>query len=64
VREKGLTLPDEEAALTSVTALEVQAGILLADPAARRRCRVCIRVPLPYDDSSALGRCPLPQPSR
>ena len=39
--------PEDEWA--SVTALEIEYGLLKKDPVQRRRCLLCLRAPLPYD---------------
>ena len=39
--------PEDERA--SVTALEIEYGLLKKDPVQRRRCLLCLREPLPYD---------------
>jgi hypothetical protein len=44
--ETGFGSEDERA---SVTALEIDYGLLKKDPVQRRRCLLCLRAPLPYD---------------
>lgn len=44
--EAGYTPPDEDG---SVTALEIEYGLLRKDPAQRRRCLLCLREPLPVE---------------
>jgi hypothetical protein len=44
--EAGFGLEDERA---SVTALEIEYGLLKKDAVQRRRCLLCLRAPLPYD---------------
>ncbi|MCK9603413.1 MAG: tetratricopeptide repeat protein [Candidatus Omnitrophica bacterium] len=44
--EAGFAPEDNDA---SVTALEIEYGLLKKNPAQRRRCLLCLREPLPYD---------------
>lgn len=44
--EAGYAPEDEN---SSVTALEIEYGLLKKDPVQRRRCLLCLREPLPYD---------------
>src|ERR1039457_1916897 len=44
--EAGFRPEDKRA---SVTALEIEYGLIQKDPVQRRRCLLCLRAPLPYD---------------